>query len=129
MEIKELKVRQGNVEVIASVIEKSEPRTFDKQGNTGRVCKAIIKDDSGSITLTLWNDEIDKISIGDKIKITNGYVGEWQGELQLSAGKFGKIDIVEKGQPKVYTNIPPVNLNEEDDYASPEEVYENLDDE
>ena len=29
-----------------------------------------------------------------KIHITNGWVGEYQGELQLSTGKFGKLEVV-----------------------------------
>ena len=122
MEIKDLKPRQGSVEVTATVIDKSEPRSFDKQGNKGTVCKATIKDDSGSIVLTLWNDEVSKISIGDKIKITNGYVSEWQGELQLSAGKFGKLEVVEKGAsvpaPQVYTNILQESESDSSDDSS-----------
>jgi len=58
------------------------------------VCNAKIKDDSGEITLTLWNDEIEKVNVGNKIKIFNGYVNEWQGILQLTVGKFGKLEII-----------------------------------
>lgn len=58
------------------------------------MCNAKIKDDSGEITLTLWNDEIEKVNVGNKIKIFNGYVNEWQGILQLTVGKFGKLEII-----------------------------------
>ncbi|MEK6887168.1 MAG: SOSS complex subunit B family protein [Nanoarchaeota archaeon] len=133
MEIKDLHARQGNVDLTAEVADKSASRTFDKFGKQGRVCNAKIKDGSGvTITLTLWNDEVDLVNIGDKIKITNGYVGEWQGELQLSAGKFGKIEVVEKGAgapPKVYTNVPQASGPEEkeqeiEDQESEDEVEE-----
>ena len=53
----------------------------------------MASDDSGEIKLSLWNDEIAKFNIGDKIKITNGYVSEFNGEKQLSAGKYGKIEL------------------------------------
>ena len=92
--IKDLKPRQPKVEVEAEVIELSPIREFSKFDKVGRVCNAKIKDDSGEITLTLWNDEIEKVKVGSKIKISNGYVGEWQGERQLSAGKFGKLEII-----------------------------------
>ncbi|MBI5046447.1 DNA-binding protein, partial [Candidatus Micrarchaeota archaeon] len=59
-----------------------------------RVANAQVKDDSGSITLVLWNDDIDKVSEGSKIKIENGYVGEWQGTAQLTVGKFGKLTVL-----------------------------------
>jgi len=93
--IKDLKPRQAKVDIEAEVAELGPVREFSKFGKTGRVCNAKIKDDSGEIILTLWNDEIDKIKVGSKIKISNGYVGEWQGERQLSAGKFGKLEILD----------------------------------
>lgn len=101
MPIKDLQPRQGNVEVEAIVIDKGDIREFQKFGKAGRVCNAKIRDDSGEVALTLWNEQIEQINVGDKIKISNGYVGEWQGELQLSTGKFGKLEVLEsKGVTK-----------------------------
>ena len=94
MAIKDLKIREGKVDIIVEVMEKSEPREFQKFGKPGRVCNSKVKDDTGEVTLTLWNDDIDNIKIGDKIHVKNGYVGEWQGEPQLSAGRFGEIEVV-----------------------------------
>ena len=92
--IKDLQSKQGKVEIEAEVIEISPPREFNKFGKVGRVANAKIKDESGTIVLTLWNDEIDKVKVGSKIKIMNGYVSEWQGEKQLSAGRFGQIEVI-----------------------------------
>jgi len=87
-----LQPKQGNVNVQGILSEKGEVREFQKFGKPGRVCNAKVKDDSGAITLTLWNDDIDKFEVGDKIKITNGYVSEWQGEKQLTGGRFGQLE-------------------------------------
>ena len=95
MAIKDLEARQGNVNLTLEIIEKEEPREFEKFGKKGKVCNATAKDATGSIKLTLWNDDIDKVNKGDTVKIENGWVGEWQGELQLSTGKFGKIEVIE----------------------------------
>ena len=97
MAIKELEVRQGNVDVTVEVTEKGEIREFQKFGTTGRVCNATVKDDTGEIKLTLWNEQIDNINVGDKVHITNGYVNEFQGEKQLTTGKFGKMEVVGEG--------------------------------
>jgi len=97
MNIKELEPRQGNVDVIAEVMEKEPVREFEKFGKSGKVCNATVKDESGKIKLTLWNEQSDQINVGDKIQITNGYVNEWQGEKQLTSGKFGKLEVLEKG--------------------------------
>ena len=94
MQISELKARQGKVELEAEITQKGEVRTFDKFGKQGRVWNATIKDDSGEMKLTLWNDEIDTVKVGDKIKISNGYVNEFQGEKQLTAGRFGKLEVL-----------------------------------
>jgi replication factor A1 len=98
MAIKDLKAREGKVEITVIVTEKSDVKEFSKFGKAGRVCNAKVSDDSGEMTLTLWNEDIDKVNVGDKIKISNGYVSEWQGELQLSTGRFGKLEVVEAGK-------------------------------
>ena len=92
MQIKEVKANQGKIDVEGVIISKDPIREFNKFGKVGRVCNAMLEDDSGKIKLTLWNDEIEKVNVGDKIKITNGYCSEFQGEKQLSAGKFGKLE-------------------------------------
>ena len=98
MKISELRAGQGSVNIEATVIEMGEPREFNKYGRVLKVANAMIKDDSGSIKLSLWNADIDRVKIGNTIKITNGYVSEFQGEKQLTTGKFGKLEVSE-GKP------------------------------
>jgi len=94
MKIKDLKPRQGKVDIEVEIVDIGEVREFQKFGKAGRVATAIAKDETGKINLTLWNDEIDSVKIGDKVKITNGYVNEFQGEMQLTSGRFGKLEVV-----------------------------------
>ena len=96
MKISDLKPRQNNVDVEGEVKSIEEAREFHKFGKVGRVGNAILADDSGEIKLTLWNDDIDKVKVGSKVKITNGYVNEFQGEKQLTSGRFGKLEIIEE---------------------------------
>ena len=96
MDIKDLKPKQGSVEITAEVIDKGEVREFNKFGKEGRVCNAKIKDASGEVALTLWNEQIDQVNVGDTVHITNGYVNEWQGDSQLTTGKFGTLEVVGK---------------------------------
>ncbi|MFH1307574.1 MAG: SOSS complex subunit B family protein [archaeon] len=96
VKIADVKKLQGSVEgsIEAEVMEIGETREFNKFGNIIKVANATLKDDSGTIQLSLWNDEINKVSKGDKVKVTNGYVKEFQGDPQLSAGKFGKLEVI-----------------------------------
>ncbi len=96
MKIKELKARMGNVNIDVEVVSVSEPREFEKYGKAGKVATAKVKDDSGQIDLSLWNEQCDEVQAGDTVKITNGYVSEWQSNLQLTAGKFGTLTIIKK---------------------------------
>ena len=97
MEIKDLQARQGQVDLVAQVTEKGDVREFEKFGKKGRVCNAKIKDATGDMTITLWNEQIEQVNVGNKIHVINGWVSEWQGEKQLSTGKFGQLEIVEGG--------------------------------
>jgi len=98
MKISELTMGQGNVDVEGTIKEISEPRTFDRFGRQLRVADAVLEDDSGTIKLTLWNEDVDKFAAGDKVKVTNGYIREFQGEKQLTSGKFGKIEKAGEGE-------------------------------
>ena len=110
MQIKDLKPKQGSVDVIVDVVDIGDVREFNKFGKPGRVSTAIAKDETGDIKLTLWNEDIDKVKAGDKIHLTNGYVNEWQGEMQLTTGRMGKMEVVGKAEAGsdsvIRTNIP-----------------------
>lgn len=95
MKISELQPKQGDVDIEAEVKAVEEPKTFNKFGKELRVANATIADDSGEIKLTLWNDDIEKVKVGMKVKITKGYVNEFNGEKQLTTGKFGQLEIIE----------------------------------
>jgi len=83
-------------EIDVEIVDKSETREFvGRYGGGGKVCDATVKDDTGEIKLTLWNKEIDQVQVGDKVRITNGYVKEWHDRLQLSAGRYGKLEVIE----------------------------------
>ena len=125
MKISELTIRQGNVEVEGTIKEIGEPRSFDRFGRQIRVADAILEDDSGTIKLTLWNDDIDNFKAGDKVRVVNGYVNEFQGEKQLTSGKFGKLEKVGEGEAKEETEESATEEEaEESEEEEPEEKAE-----
>ena len=132
MQIKDLKPKQGSVDVTVDVVDIGETREFNKFGKPGRVATAIAKDETGDIKLTLWNEDIDKVKAGDKIHLTNGYVNEWQGEMQLTTGRMGKMEVVGKSEAGsdsvIRTNMP---LEKYDNDKSGEDINveeENIED-
>ncbi|MBI2664501.1 DNA-binding protein [Candidatus Woesearchaeota archaeon] len=110
MQISELQAGKGKVELTGEIAEVGEPRTFNKFGKEGRVANAVLKDDSGQIKLTLWNEQVDQVKQGDTVTIRNGYVSEWQGELQLSTGKFGTLET--GGSPEAPKDAQEENIGQ-----------------
>jgi replication factor A1 len=94
MKINDLKPGTGSITIEAEISSVEAVREINKYGRKLRVVNATIKDDSGEINLVLWNDDVDRAREGSRIKIENGYVNEWQGNPQLTLGKFGKMEII-----------------------------------
>jgi replication factor A1 len=92
MKISELKAGMRNVSVTGKIDSVGEARTVNlKSGGTNTVADAIISDESGSMKLSLWGDDINKIQAGDRVSIENGYINTFKGENSISVGKFGKL--------------------------------------
>ncbi len=97
MKIKDLRDGTKRVDIEAKVIEKTGAREVMSRYKDVvlRVANATISDDTGSIKLTLWNDQIEQVNVNDTVKIENGYVTSFRGEIQLNIGRYGKLSIVE----------------------------------
>lgn len=91
MKISELTLNSKNIHVSGIITEKQPPQKFARMGNPGQVSTAVLEDETGQITLTLWDLEADMFEKGDKVLIENGKVKEFRGVKQLSSGNIGKI--------------------------------------
>lgn len=96
MKINELQNGMKRVEVEATVVEKATPRQVMSRfkDETYTVADAIVQDDTGTIKLTLWNEQIEQVNVNDNIKIENGYVTSFKGEIQLNVGKYGTLTVL-----------------------------------
>ena len=96
MKIKDLRNGIKRVNVEAKVIEKGAAREVMSRykDETYRVANATISDDTGQIKLTLWNEQIEEVNENDSVKIENGYVTSFRGEIQLNVGRYGKLTVM-----------------------------------
>jgi replication factor A1 len=95
MKISELKAGMRNVSVTGKIDSVGESRTVNlKAGGTNNVADAIISDESGSMKLSLWGEDINKVQAGDRVSIENGYINTFKGENSINIGKFGKLNKV-----------------------------------
>jgi replication factor A1 len=94
----ELTPQSRAVNVTAKVVSKSEIREIPmgRDGSAHKVCDALVGDETGSIYLTLWDDNIEKVDVEHTIRIENGYVTLFKGNMRLNIGKYGKLEIPEE---------------------------------
>ncbi|HHF55625.1 MAG TPA: hypothetical protein ENL42_01745 [Thermoplasmatales archaeon] len=97
MKVSDLKANSNVDEIVLKIVEKNEPREITKRfGGTARVCDLVGQDEDGNtVKITLWNDEIDTVEINEVIKIKDGWVKEWNNQLQISTGRSGRIEKLE----------------------------------
>ena len=95
MNLADLRDGMRRVDVEGEVSDISDPRNVTWSGGEGRVADCMMKDDSGQIKLTLWNEDIDRVKPGSKVRITNGYTKSFRGEVTLNVGKYGKLEMLD----------------------------------
>lgn len=96
MKVRDLRA-EAKVDTLELVIqEKGSVRDFtSRSGSSGKVCDAKAVDDEGQeVSVSLWNDEIQRVQPHDRIRITNGWAREWRGNLQVTAGRYGKLEVL-----------------------------------
>ncbi|NIA09935.1 MAG: hypothetical protein GWP10_09445 [Nitrospiraceae bacterium] len=97
MKVSDLKANSNVDEIVLKIVEKKEPREITKRfGGTARVCDLVGEDEDGNtVQITLWNDEIEKVDANDTVVIKDGWVKEWNNQLQISTGRSGRIEKAE----------------------------------
>ncbi len=82
------------VNVTAKVVSKTEIREIPmgRDGSPHKVSDALIGDETGVVYLTLWDDNIEKVNEGDTVRVENGYVTLFKGNIRLNIGKYGKLE-------------------------------------
>jgi replication factor A1 len=96
LKINELRDGMRKVDVEGNVIEKSDAREVRSRytNETYKVADATIEDETGTITLTLWNEQVIQVNVGDRVKIENGYIKSFRDVLQLNSGKYGSLTVL-----------------------------------
>jgi replication factor A1 len=82
------------VNVTAKVVSKTEIREIPmgRDGSPHKVSDALVGDETGVVYVTLWDDNIEKVNESDTIRVENGYVTLFKGNIRLNIGKYGKLE-------------------------------------
>ncbi|MGZ7067774.1 MAG: OB-fold nucleic acid binding domain-containing protein [Methanobacterium sp.] len=84
------------VNVIARVVRISRVRTYNSKGREGKFITLDLKDETGSISFTLWNKDVEiinelKLEEGDSVKILGAQSRIRNGEVNLTHSWIGRI--------------------------------------
>jgi len=90
--VRDLTPNSKQVNVLAKVLSIGEPKeVMGKFGDPRKVCEAVVGDDSATITLSLWNEQIGSIAKDEVILVDNGYVSLVRGHMRLNVGRYGNL--------------------------------------
>jgi len=87
---------QQRVIVEGQVVHVSATRTVksSKTNEDLTVADITLSDETGSIKLVLWNNQIPQVKADSNIRIEDAYVKTYRDELQMSVGQWGSIIIL-----------------------------------
>lgn len=125
MKVGELRTYSRRVNLTAKIVEKGEEREVVSRsdGRTHRVAEALIGDETASVLLTLWDDNIDRFEAGDVIQISNGYANLFRGSLRLNIGRYGTAEKVDREMDEVNTENNLSMKQYGDQYRRPQRGY------
>lgn len=84
------------VNIIARVVRISKIRSYNSSGREGKFVTIDLKDESGSISLTLWNRDVEildelELKEGDSVKVLGAQSRVRNGEVNLAHSYIGRI--------------------------------------
>ncbi|HJW98254.1 MAG TPA: hypothetical protein VJ529_03920 [Candidatus Bathyarchaeia archaeon] len=100
--IRDLRSGMTQVCLKAKVLEIPKPNlVYTRYGNYASVTNALIADETGTIRLCLWNEQIGCISAGDTIQIENARASTFKGQRQLNIGKKSSLSSIDESSCQV----------------------------
>ena len=92
MNINDLKPGMSHVNIQVKVLEVSKPKHIATSTGVGHeILELEVGDETGSITLVLWDEKVIPVDVGDVLQIENGFVTSFKGKWRINVGKYGEI--------------------------------------
>ncbi|MFP4000326.1 MAG: OB-fold nucleic acid binding domain-containing protein [Thermoplasmata archaeon] len=84
------------------IVDLGKLRTFENDQGQGRVRNVRIDDGTGTVKVVFWDDDTERVeeefSLGDKLKVVNGYVQDKGYGMQISTGRWGEVILINLGK-------------------------------
>jgi hypothetical protein len=90
-----LRFGMKGIDVTAKIIDVPPIKpVVTRWGSQCYVSNVKIADDTGSIRLSLWNGQADKVRVGDDVELTNCYVSRFAGQPQLRLRRKSTMAVI-----------------------------------
>ncbi len=104
--VKDLTPTSKQVNLLAKVASLGEQREITpRYGSPRKLVEATIGDETGTVILTLWEEQVNAVQKDDVIQIDNGFVSLVRGHIRLNVGKYGTLSKSEQDVPEVNTSL------------------------
>ncbi|PIN87766.1 hypothetical protein COV12_02065 [Candidatus Woesearchaeota archaeon CG10_big_fil_rev_8_21_14_0_10_32_24] len=100
LKIKDIYAGMKSVTTVGKVVRKFETREFAKGESMGKVCSLVLGDETSTIRVVFWNEQVDlleQVNEHDILIIKNAYVRENKGGKEVHLGNNGEIEVNPEG--------------------------------
>ncbi len=115
LEIKNVVPKIKNLNLSARIIRIFEPREFEKEGKKGKVANIILGDSTGSLRLSLWDNQtemLEKLKPGMAVETFGAYTKEdGMGGVEIRLSKRGGIKLLEESDLPKIEEVPKKAAN------------------
>ncbi len=101
LKIKEVYAGMKNISTLGKVVRKFDVREFAKGDSTGKVCSIVLGDETGTMRVVFWNDQVDllkEVKEDDVLQVVNAYVRDNRGTAEIHLGDKGDIVVNPEGE-------------------------------
>lgn len=98
MKISELRPGMRGLEVEGRVTSIGEMREVRTRFGPARVASAVLEDETATVRLNLWRDQIHAARPGDRVRLINAFTREFGGHVELNIGRDGRLVVIERGK-------------------------------
>lgn len=100
LKVKDLKPYSKWFTITVKILKLNDEKTVfsRKDGTQHRVAEALVGDETGTVIMSLWDDDIEKAKelVGSTIRIKNGFATLYKGSLRLTLSKFSTLERAEE---------------------------------
>lgn len=109
---------------VVSIAPTVEKKRYD--GSTSRIAEAVLADETGCVTFTARNDQIDMLKEGLVVVVRNSNADIFNGFMRLNVTQWGKLSLHPDGIAS--TPPPPPSVNTDNNISAVEYELVTVDD-